>query len=66
MSNDEINDTTADPSCGFNLGSTVFRVAPARARPPQKYVFELQEVRLAKDFQYFDIFTDGYSMALNL
>jgi hypothetical protein len=59
MSRDEINDTTADPFCGFNLGSTVFRATPDRARPPRKYIFESPVVRLASNFGYSDVFTDG-------
>ncbi len=59
MSRDEINDTTADPFCGFNTGSTVFRATPDRTRPPRKYIFESPVVRLASDFGYSDVFTDG-------
>lgn len=59
MSRGEIDETTADPFCGFNLGSTVFRATPDRTRPPRKYIFESPVVRLAKDFGYVDVFSDG-------
>src|SRR5215510_3778347 len=59
MSRAEIDDTTADPFCGFNLGSTVFRATPDRQKPPRKYIFESPVVRLAKDFGYGDVFGDG-------
>ena len=32
MTRDEINQTTADPFCGFNLGSTVYRAVPIRIK----------------------------------
>lgn len=59
MSQGEIDETTADPFCGFNLGSTVYRANPDRARPPRKYVFESPMVRLASDFGYEDTFREG-------
>src|SRR5215510_14829863 len=59
MSRSEIDDTTADPFCGFNLGSSVFRATPDRQKPPRKYIFESPVVRLAKDFGYGDVFGDG-------
>ncbi len=62
MSRGEIDDTTADPFCGFNLGSTVYRAVPDRNRPPRKYVFESPVVRLASDFGYRDVYEDGYDL----
>src|SRR6185436_20953039 len=59
MTRGEIDDTAADPFCGFNLGSTVFRATPDRTRPPRKYIFESPIVRLASDFGYSDVFADG-------
>ena len=59
MTRAEIDDTTADPFCGFNLGSTVFRATPDATRPPRKYMFQSPVVRLATDFGYSDVFTDG-------
>ena len=59
MTREEIDNTSADPFCGFNLGSTVFRATPDRAKPPRKYIFESPVLRLATDFEYGDVYTDG-------
>jgi hypothetical protein len=59
MTRGEIDSTSADPFCGFNLGSTVFRATPDRAKPPRKYIFESPVVRLASDFGYGDVYADG-------
>lgn len=55
----EIDETTADPFCGFNLGSTVFRASSEKERPPRRFIFESPVVRLGSDFGYTDVFTDG-------
>jgi len=62
MSRGEIDATTADPFCGFNLGSTVYRAVPDRKRPPRKFVFESPVIRLASDFGYQDVYEDGYDL----
>lgn len=62
MSRGEIDDTTADPFCGFNLGSTVYRAVPSQERPPRKFVFESPVIRLASDFGYRDVYEDGYDL----
>ncbi len=62
MSRAEIDATTADPFCGFNLGSTVYRAVPDRNRPPRKFVFESPVIRLASDFGYQDVYEDGYDL----
>lgn len=62
MTRGEIDETTADPFCGFNLGSTVFRAVPDRKRPPRKHVFESPVVRLGSDFGYRDVYEDGYDI----
>lgn len=62
MKQSEIDETTADPFCGFNLGSTVYRAVPDRKRPPRKYVFESPVVRLASEFEYSDVYEDGYDI----
>lgn len=62
MTAGEIDDTTADPFCGFNLGSTVYRAVPDKTRPPRKYIFESPLVRLASDFGYQDVYEDGYDI----
>jgi len=59
MTQSEINETTADPFCGFNLGSTVYRATPDKKRPPKKFVFESPVVRLGTDFGYSDVYDNG-------
>jgi len=59
MSRSEIDETTADPFCGFNLGSTIQRATPDPKRPPKKFVFESPVVRLSSDYGYGDVFSDG-------
>lgn len=62
MTRGEIDETTADPFCGFNLGSTVLRAVPERDRPPRKYIFESPVVRLASEYGYTDVYEDGYDI----
>lgn len=62
MTPTEIDATTADPFCGFNLGSTVFRSVPDKTRPPRKYIFQSPVVRLASDFKYENVYQDGYDI----
>lgn len=62
MTQGEIDETTADPFCGFNLGSTVYRAVPDRKRPPRKYMFESPVIRLGSDFGYRDVYEDGYDL----
>lgn len=57
-----IDETTADPFCGFNLGSTVYRAVPDKTQQPRKYIFESPVVRLASDFNYRDVYEDGYDI----
>jgi hypothetical protein len=59
MSRNEIDDTTADPFCGFNVGSTVLRATPDPKQPPKKFVFESPLVRLQTDYGYTDVYKDG-------
>lgn len=61
MTHGEIDETTADPFCGFNLGSTVYRATTNKAKP-NKFVFESPVVRLMSDFGYTDVFKDGYDI----
>lgn len=58
MTRGEIDETTADPFCGFNLGATVFR-ATAEKKRANKFVFESPVLRLGTDFGYRDVFEDG-------
>ncbi len=59
MSQGEIDATTADPFCGFNLGSTAYRATPDKDKPAKKLVFESPVVRLRSDFGYTDVFENG-------
>lgn len=59
MTRSEIDDTTADPFCGFNIGSTVIRATPNPKTPPRKLIFESPLVRLQSDFGYGDVYEDG-------
>jgi len=59
----EIDETSADPFCGFNLGSTIFRATPDADRKTRKFVFESPVVRLSKDFGYRDVYVDGNDVA---
>lgn len=65
MTPSEIDQTTADPFCGFNLGSTVYRAVSDKERQPRKYIFESPVVRLASEFQYRDVYEDGYDILDN-
>lgn len=62
MTKGEIDETTADPFCGFNLGSTVYRATSNRKAPPKKLIFESPVVRLGIDFQYNCVFNNGYDI----
>ena len=59
MTQGEIDETTADPFCGFNLGSAVYRATPDKDKPAKKFVFESPVVRLGSDFGYGDVFDNG-------
>lgn len=63
MSRGEIDDTTADPFCGFNIGSTVMRATPDPKTPPRKFIFESPLVRLQSDFDYRDVYENGLDIA---
>ncbi|MDL2283942.1 hypothetical protein LJC19_02195 [Oxalobacter sp. OttesenSCG-928-P03] len=62
MTDSEIDETTADPFCGFNIGSTVYRAVPEKNRAPRKFIFESPLVRLGSDFGYSDVYEDGYDI----
>ena len=59
MTEGERNETTADPFCGFNLGSTVYRATADKNAPPRKFVFESPVLRLMSDFGYRDVYENG-------
>ena len=50
----EIDETSADPFCGFNLGSTIFRATPDKESKNPQEEFESPVVRLTKEFGYRD------------
>ena len=62
MTPGEIDQTSADPFCGFNLGSTVYRAVAEKTRQPRKFVFESPVIRLATEFDYQDVYEDGYDI----
>jgi len=62
MTRGEIDETTADPFCGFNLGSTMYRAVANKRERPRKYVFESPVVRLTTEFGYSDVYEDGYDI----
>ena len=62
MTPSKIDETTADPFCGFNLGSTIYRAVADKSQQPRKYIFQSPVVRLASDFKYQNIYQDGYDI----
>jgi hypothetical protein len=59
MTDGEKDETAADPFCGFNAGSTVYRAVSDRTKPAQRFVFESPVVRLMKDFGYSNVYENG-------
>jgi len=59
MTEGERNETAADPFCGFNAGSTVYRASVSKNDPPKKFVFESPVLRLGAEFQYSDVYESG-------
>ena len=59
MTERERDETTADPFCGFNLGSTVYRATPEKDKPAKKFIFESPVLRLTSDFGYTDVYENG-------
>jgi pimeloyl-ACP methyl ester carboxylesterase len=59
MTEGERDETAADPFCGFNLGSTVYRSSIGRDVPPKKFIFESPLVRLGSEFGYADVYEEG-------
>jgi hypothetical protein len=55
----EQDDTTADPFCGFNLGSTVYRATTDKNKPAKKFIFASPVLRLASDYGYSNVYEDG-------
>lgn len=59
MTETERNETAADPFCGFNVGSTVYRANPNKAAAADKFVFESPVLRLVTDFGYRHVYQNG-------
>lgn len=59
MTEREQDETTADPFCGFNLGSTVYRATPEKDKPAKKFIFESPVLRLISDYGYADVYENG-------
>lgn len=59
MTEREQDETTADPFCGFNLGSTVYRATPEKDKPAKKFIFESPVLRLISDYKYTDVYENG-------
>jgi hypothetical protein len=57
----DVEETVADPYMGFNLGSTKLR--QLWTGDVERYYFESPVVRLMKDFDYRDIYSDGLELA---
>jgi len=64
MTQKEIEDTVATPYMGFNLGSS--KVRQLWTGEVQRYYFESPLVRLMKDYQYQDVYSDGAEMPPDL
>ena len=58
---DEVEDTVADPYMGFNLGSTKLRTV--WTGDTERYYFESPLVRLMKDFRYADVYSAGLDLS---
>lgn len=55
------DETTADPFNGFNIGSTVYRATTDRSKT-RKFIFESPVLRLISDYNYLDVFRDGWDI----
>lgn len=62
FSQNEIEDTVADPYMGFNLGST--KIRQTWDRQIVRYLFESPLIRLMKDHGYQDVYLDGEEISL--
>jgi pimeloyl-ACP methyl ester carboxylesterase len=62
MTAGERNETTADPFCGFNVGSTLYRATAHKGKAPEKMVFESPVVRLMSEFNYQHVYQNGFDI----
>ena len=53
------DDATADPFCGFNLGSTTYRAVLDKNKPARKFIFESPMLRLSSEFAYSTVYNNG-------
>lgn len=53
------NEAAADPFCGFNLGSTLYRANVNKQKKADKFFFESPLVRLMKEFKYQSVYSNG-------
>ena len=60
-SDDQIENTTADPYMGFNLGST--KIRQLWTGKSERHYFESPIVRLMKDFGYTDVYSAGLELS---
>jgi pimeloyl-ACP methyl ester carboxylesterase len=59
MTERERDASAADPFCGFNSGSTMYRASIDKNEPPKKFIFESPLLRLVSDFNYSDVYENG-------
>lgn len=59
MTEAERDDTAADPFCGFNVGSTVYRATPDKTARADQFVFESPVLRLVTDYGYRHVYQNG-------
>ncbi|WP_287143326.1 hypothetical protein [Achromobacter sp.] len=61
FSANERDETAADPYCGFNVGSSVYRASANKERP-RSYMFESPVVRLANEHGYNVVYEEGLNV----
>lgn len=62
MNKSDIDETTADPFCGFNSGSTVYRARPGNTEAA-RFVFESPVVRLVANHGYVNVVSEGMDLS---
>lgn len=62
MNKSDIDETTADPFCGFNSGSTVYRARPGNTEAA-RFVFESPVVRLVANHEYVNVVSEGMDLS---
>jgi len=63
MTEGAIDETAADPFCGYNVGSTIFRAVADPGKNPRRFIFESPVVRLSADYRYGTTYSDGYEIS---